>query len=401
MAAKTTPPHLVTLIVLASFATVSLNMFLPSLANIAMDLEADYALVSLAVAGYLGVTAIIQLIVGPLSDRLGRRPVMLGALCVFIFSSVMCSVAQDIWTFLFFRMLQGGIIAGYTLALAIVRDTTSDHKTAGLISYISMSMALAPMLGPMLGGILDTAFGWRANFYFYTIVGALLLILCWFDLSETNHDRADSRDPTADRFRHLLQEKRIWGYSLTSALGAGAFYIFLVGAPMVAQSAFDVSTAELGFFIGSITCGFLVGSFFSGLASSRLKITTTMLIGRVTACTGLAFGLILVASDHVSTLSYFGCTILVGLGNGITIPSSNAGMLSVRPKIAGSAAGFNGALMVGGGAVLTSIAGVMIDPNNALYMLLMLMLTATAISLLTTIWVRQLENRLLAATPES
>ena len=401
MGFKNTPPHLVTLILMASFATVSLNMFLPSLANIAVDLETDYTLVSLAVAGYLGVTAVIQLIVGPLSDRCGRRPVMLGALCVFIVSSVMCSVAQDILTFLFFRMLQGGIIAGYTLSLAVVRDTTSDQKTAGLLSYISMSMALAPMLGPMLGGVLDTAFGWRANFYFYTIVGMLLLILCWFDMGETNTDRAGASDPHRDRFRHLLGEKRIWGYSLTSALAAGAFYIFLVGAPLVAQAAFQVSTAELGFFIGSITCGFLVGSLFSGLASSRLQITTTMLIGRIIACTGLSLGLILIASGHVSTLSYFGCTILVGLGNGITIPSSNAGMLSVRPKIAGSAAGFNGALMVGGGAVLTSIAGYLIDASNALYMLLVLMLIATVISLLTTLWIRQQEHKLLAATPQT
>ena len=401
MGFKNTPPHLITLILLASFATVSLNMFLPSLANIAVDLNADYALVSLAVAGYLGITAIIQLIVGPLSDRWGRRPVMLAALGVFIISSVMCSLAQDIWTFLFFRMLQGGIIAGYTLALAIVRDTTSDQKTAGLLSYISMSMALAPMLGPMLGGVLDTAFGWRANFYFYTVVGVVLLILCWFDLGETNTDRAGASDPHRDRFHHLLREKRIWGYSLTSALAAGAFYIFLVGAPLVAQTTFQVSTAELGFFIGSITCGFLVGSFLSGQASSRLQITTTMLIGRITACIGLSLGLVLIASGYVSTLSYFGCTILVGLGNGITIPSSNAGMLSVRPKIAGSAAGFNGALMVGGGAILTSIAGLLIDAENALYMLLALMLAATAVSLLTTLWVRQQERRLLATTPQT
>ncbi len=94
-----------------------------------------------------------------------------------------------------------------TLALTIVRDTTSDQKTAGLLSYISMSMALAPMLGPMLGGVLDTAFGWRANFYFYTSVGVLLLILCWLDLGETNTDKSDAHDPKRDRFRHLLGEK--------------------------------------------------------------------------------------------------------------------------------------------------------------------------------------------------
>lgn len=391
MGAQKSPPHLVTLILLASFATVSLNMFLPSLASIATDLEADYALVSLAVAGYLAITAVIQLIIGPLSDRYGRRRVMLSALTVFIFSSVMCSFAQDIWTFLIFRMLQGGVIAGYTLSLAIVRDTTTDQKAASLLGYISMSMALAPMLGPMLGGVLDTAFGWRANFYFYSLAGFLILMLCWIDLGETHHDRSDNNDPNADRFRHLLGERRIWGYALTSSLSAGAFYIFLVGAPLVAQSEFQVSTAELGFFIGSITAGFLVGSLIAGLSASRFKLTTTMLAGRLIACAGLCLGLGLLVFGEPSPVTYFGSTILVGLGNGITIPSSNAGMLSVRPKIAGSAAGLNGALMMGGGAVLTSIAGILIDSSNATYMLLSMMLAVSLISLATTIWVRQLE----------
>jgi len=385
-----TPPHLVTLILLASFSTVSLNMFLPSLASIAVDLNADYALVSLAVAGYLAITAVLQLIIGPLSDRFGRRPVMLSALVIFIFGSVMCSLAQDVWTFLIFRMIQGGVIAGYTLSLAIVRDTSGDQKTASLLGYISMSMALAPMLGPMLGGVIDTAFGWRANFYFYSVTGIVLLILCWIDLGETHHDRADKSDPNADRFRHLLSEKRIWGYALTTALSAGAFYIFLVGAPLVAQFTFQVSTAELGFFIGSITGGFLVGSLISGLSASRFDITTTMLIGRIVACIGLCIGLAMVLTGDVSSLMYFGATILVGLGNGITIPSSNAGMLSVRPKIAGSAAGFSGALMLGGGAILTSVAGILIDQANAPIMLLSLMLVVSIAGLITTLWVRGL-----------
>lgn len=385
-----TPPHLVTLILLASFSTVSLNMFLPSLASIAVDLNADYALVSLAVAGYLAITAVLQLIIGPLSDRFGRRPVMLSALVIFIFGSVMCSLAQDVWTFLIFRMTQGGVIAGYTLSLAIVRDTSGDQKTASLLGYISMSMALAPMLGPMLGGVIDTAFGWRANFYFYSVTGIVLLILCWIDLGETHHDRADKSDPNADRFRHLLSKKSIWGYALTTALSAGAFYIFLVGAPLVAQFTFQVSTAELGFFIGSITGGFLVGSLISGLSASRFDITTTMLIGRIVACIGLCIGLAMVLTGDVSSLMYFGATILVGLGNGITIPSSNAGMLSVRPKIAGSAAGFSGALMLGGGAILTSVAGILIDQANAPIMLLSLMLVVSIAGLITTLWVRGL-----------
>ena len=199
-----TPPHLATLVLLTAFSTLSLNMFLPSLANIAVDLDADYATVSIAVAGYLAVTAIIQLVVGPLSDRIGRRPVLLVALTSFSIASISCSLAQDVWTFLIFRMLQGGIISGYALSLAIVRDTTSERKAAGLIGYISMTMAIAPMLGPMLGGILDTAFGWRANFYFYAVAGLLLLVICWIDLGETKPARSIQTGASPESVRTLI-----------------------------------------------------------------------------------------------------------------------------------------------------------------------------------------------------
>ena len=113
-----TPPRLITLILLTALSTLSLNMFLPSLANIAEALGTDYASVSLAIGGYLAVTAVIQLIAGPLSDRIGRRPVLLGALALFALASAGCALATRSEVFLAFRMLQGGVIAGYALSLA-------------------------------------------------------------------------------------------------------------------------------------------------------------------------------------------------------------------------------------------------------------------------------------------
>ena len=224
-----TPPALATLIFLTAFSTLSLNMFLPSLANIAADLEASYATVSLALAGYLAITAVIQLIVGPLSDRIGRRPVLLVALLVFTGASVICALATDIRIFLAFRMLQGGIIAGYALSLAIIRDTTSERKAAGLIGYISMAMAIAPMLGPMLGGVLDTAFGWRANFWFYAVSGLVLFAICWFDLGETRPAEPGADGANPGRMRDLLRAPLFWAFSFCSAFSTGAFYIFLTG----------------------------------------------------------------------------------------------------------------------------------------------------------------------------
>nr|WP_299955297.1 multidrug effflux MFS transporter [uncultured Roseobacter sp.] len=386
------PPALVTLILLTAFSTLSLNMFLPSLASIAADFDAPYAIVSLAVAGYLALTAVIQLVAGPLSDRIGRRPVLLASLLVFTGASVVCATASDIWTFLAFRMLQGGIITGYALSLAIVRDTTCERRAAGLIGYISMAMAIGPMLGPMLGGVLDTAYGWRANFYFYAVSGVGLFAICWIDLGETKPVRASAIGGRTESMRDLLKEPLFWAFSLCSAFSTGAFYIFLTGAPLVAFAQFGVTTAELGVFIGTITVGFILGSFIAGRLAPKYAPTSMMMAGRLIACLGLSAGIVVTLAGVTSPLFFFGSTIFVGIGNGITMPSSNASTMSVRPNLAGSAAGLNGALVVAGGAVLATVTGRALPAEEPALILLILMLAASAAGLVSVLFAIQLRD---------
>ena len=151
------PPRLITLVLLTGLSVLSLNMFLPSLSNIAEEFQADYSLVNLSIAGYLGVTAALQLIMGPLSDRFGRRPVLLAGLTIFILASLGCMLATNIRDFLVFRVLQGAIISGWVLSLAVIRDTATEREAASRIGYVTMAMAVAPMRGPMFGGVLSSA----------------------------------------------------------------------------------------------------------------------------------------------------------------------------------------------------------------------------------------------------
>ena len=199
----TSPPKMLTLVLLTALSVLSLNMFLPSLSNMAQDFQTDYALVNLSIAGYLAITAVLQLIMGPLSDRYGRRPVLLAGLAIFVLASLGCALATDIWIFLGFRILQGAIISGAALSSAVVRDMVPAREAASLMGYIAMAMAIAPMLGPMFGGALDQLFGWRASFWAFVGLGAAVLVLCWVDLGETNnapsdtfakHPRAPDRD---------------------------------------------------------------------------------------------------------------------------------------------------------------------------------------------------------------
>lgn len=393
MQKASSPPALTTLYLLAAMSPLTLNMIVPSLANIAEDLQADYAVISLALGGFLAVTAFVELGAGPLSDRIGRRPVLLTALAVFTLASLGCAVAQTAETFLAFRMLQAGAVTGYVLSMAIVRDTRDGAEVAGLLGRIGMAMALAPMVGPMLGSLLDVAFGWRAVFLLYVAAGAALFCLTWFDLGETLRPASREDDPEAQRLATLLSEPVFWCYALCTACSIAAFYVFLAGAPLIAAAAFGISTATLGVFVGSITAGFMFGSFLTVRLVRRYGQNPVMLAGRVVACAGLLAGLALLASGAVAPLLYFGCTIFVGVGNGLTTPNSNAGAMSVRPRLAGSAAGISGALTLLGGAAMATVTGVLLADSPSPQGLLALMLAASFAALLAAVAAIRLDRK--------
>lgn len=387
MRAASTPPSMATLTVSTAISVLSLNMFLPSLAHIAEDLQADYALVNLSVGGYLLITGILQLIIGPTSDLYGRRPVLLISTAVFVLASVGCALADSVWVFLGFRLLQGGIIAGQVLSRAAIRDMYPPGEAASKLGYVSMAMALAPMLGPMLGGALEMAFGWRSGFALYTLLGLGLMALLWADFGETNHCRAETFARQFREYPNLFASRRFWGYSLCIAFSIGGFFAFITGAPMVASAWFELSPAMLGLGIGIITSGFMAGSFLTGRFAGRVSLLRLILIGRAVAVAGPLAGLGLFVFGLGSVPVFFGAAICVGFGNGLTVANASSGLMSVRPDLAGSASGMMGALTAALGAVLTSATGVLVSPTNAPFAVLGTMLAASVLALAAAIFV--------------
>ncbi len=392
MRAAQTPPTLITLIFATALSVLSLNMFLPSLAHMSEDFAVDYGLVNLSVAGYLAVSAILQLIMGPLSDRYGRRPVLLICMTIFVCASIGCALAESIWLFLCFRLLQAAVVAGSVLSSASIRDQYPPNEAASKLGYVAMAMALAPMLGPMLGGALDMLFGWRAGFVLYSLLGAGLLTLLWFDMGETNTNRSSTFAAQLREYPHLFRARRFWGYALCAAFSIGGFYSFITGAPLVAAAWFDLSPATLGLGIGIITGGFMVGNFITGRIASRTRLTTMILIGRIVASTGPMIGLLLFLGQMGSVWVFFGSAICVGFGNGLTNANASAGVMSVRPKLAGSAAGLSGAMIVALGAVLTSITGAFVNAENGPYLVLGMMSGSSFIGLLAVLYVRRVDR---------
>ena len=328
-----------------------------------------------------------------MSDRFGRRPLLLCGLSFFLVGSIGCLLAGDIDTFLMFRALQGAIIAGWVLSMAMIRDTREESEAASLIGYVAMSMAVAPMLGPMVGGLLDEFFGWRSSFLLYSVFGAALLLLCWIDLAETNLSPSATFSAQFSDYPQLFRSRRFWGYALCGLFSTGTFYIFLSGVPLVAARQLDISPGALGFFMGTITAGFAFGSFLAGRYSRRYPLTTMMIAGRTIAFGGLAAGLLLFLAGFADGLTLFLATVFAGLGNGISMPSVNAGAVSVRPKLAGSAAGLLGASTIGGGALLSMLTGLLLGQGDAAIRLLGIMLASATLALLAALYVRMVDRQ--------
>ena len=391
---RTTPPHIMTLVLMTGLAALSLNVFLPSLPSMARAFEVDYRLMQLSVSLYLAMTALIQIFIGPIADRFGRRPVMLATAGIFTLATIGALIAPNFAVFLTCRLLQAVIASGFALSRAIVRDMVPQDQAASMIGYVTMGMSVVPMIGPVIGGMLDEAFGWEATFVMLAVGGAGLLALFWSDLGETATTRAASFSEQARQYPELLKSQRFWGYCLASAFASGAFFAYLGGAPFVGTEVFRMDPATLGFYFGAPALGYMLGNYLSGRFSVRLGVNRMVLAGAVLTTLGLTLLTLLTFVGIVTPQVFFGLVITVGLGNGILLPNANAGMLSVRPSLAGSAAGLGGAIAIGGGAALSALAGVVLGPGTGPLPLILLMLATSAASILCILWVMRRQRQI-------
>lgn len=369
---RNTPPHLATLILISGVSALSMNVFLPSLPNMAEYFDADYRVLQLSVSAYLGFSAILQLMIGPLSDRFGRRNILLASLVVFLLASVGTLIAPNATVFLIFRMLQAAVATGMALSRAIVRDMVDEDRAASMIGYVTLGMSIVPMLGPIIGGWLDEAFGWKASFLLLTILGAMVLVLVWTDLGETVARKPGGGVQMRD-YPELLTSPRFWGYVMSTAFASGVFFAYLGGAPFIGTVIYGLEPSQLGLYFGTTGLGYGLGNFLSGRYSMRMGVIKMIVGGNVVMATGIAVQALAVATGIGGAAGFFLPFLFVGIGNGMVLPNSNAGMLSVRPALAGTASGLGGAIMIGGGAALSALAGALLTPETGAWPLIAIM----------------------------
>ena len=394
---RTTPPKIVTLILLAGLSALTMNIFLPSLPGMAVYFGVPYGVMQQSVALYLALSAALQILIGPISDRFGRRKVLVGALILFLLATVGTLLATTATTFLIFRMAQAVIAAGMFRSHPVVRDMVADAEDASMIGYVTMGMSVVAMIGPVIGGVLDDLYGWKANFALLLVLGIGVLGLVWSDLGETATLRRVSLAEQVRTYPALFASRRFWGYTLAAAFASGCFFAYLGGAPYVGDKVFGLSSTHVGVLFALTAIGYAAGNFLAGRYSVRIGMNRMILIGTVVTSIGLALLAVLTLLGLSGPTMFFGLTIFMGLGNGICLPNAKAGRWWVRPGLAGTASGLGGAILIGGGAALAAFAGVLLGPGATEMPLVLLMLASSIASVVAILFVMRRARQIGAA----
>ena len=348
------------LIAATALGPLSFNIFIPSMPGLQAAFATDYGTVQLVLTLYLVGLAGAQLVHGPLSDRFGRRPVMLAGLALHLAGSLACLLAPTIGLLIAGRVIQavGGCV-GLVVGRAVVRDLFDRERTASVLATIIMAMMVAPMLGPTIGGFLDVWFGWRAPFAFILLVGGLLSAATFRWLPETLARPAAGTGfaTILPDFAALLRRRLFCGYAFQVGCTALTFMAFLGGAPYAVVKILGRPASDYGLYFIPIAASYIAGNFVASRISGRVGIDRMITVGTLVTIGGGSLGVGFHLAGEVSVLALFGPMTVIAFGHGFCVSNGLAGAVSVDPRLAGSAAGLSGFLQTALGAVGASLVG--------------------------------------------
>jgi len=338
-------PTNITLSAIAGIYILAQVIIVPALPDLGIIFSSDYRTIQLSVSAFSIGAAIVNLIAGPLSDRFGRRPIAIGFFIIFILSSLGSYFSENIYIFLLFRFFQASSAAGMVLARVIVGDIYSGSKATVMFGYISTIMAIGPLIGPLLGGLISDYFGSMQIFNFLTILGLLLFGLIIYDLDETNLNRSANMLSQIKSYPLLLLSMNFWPPTLVSAFSFSIFGIFFVGAPFVAVNVYGLSPSQIGLLLAFIPLGFVPGNIIVGKIVDRFSTKLLLILGSVLLISGPLIAL-LTSNLYTHPLAFFLPMLIMGFGTGIIWPVANTAIIQAVPSLAGSASGISSALMV-------------------------------------------------------
>jgi len=359
-------------------SSLSLNILVPAIPSMVAKFATEPANVQLTVSLYLMGLAFAQLVFGPLSDRLGRRPVLLGGLSLAFLASTAAIFAANIASLITARVAQSlGASTGQTIGRAIIRDLYDREHAASMIGLVTSVVVLMPMAAPLIGGILDTLFGWEAIFVFVAALSLTVFLWAAIALPETSKvaTAASERGHFRADLAALAASPRFFGYALCAGLGSAPFFSFLGGAPHVVVTMLERTSAEYGLWFFLPSFGFMAGNFAVSRLTARFGIDALIWWGAVFTIVGcLINALVYVALPGWEMATLFLPQIIIGFGNGLLLPTSVAGAVSIRPQVAGTASGMTGCIQMAIGAAAAQLGGSIIAHATGATPLILLML---------------------------
>jgi DHA1 family bicyclomycin/chloramphenicol resistance-like MFS transporter len=347
---------------LTGIGPLTTDMYVPSLPGIAASLGATTAQTQLTISTYLVGFAVGQIIWGPFADRHGRRPVLLVALALYIAATVVAALAPSIEVLIAARVVQGiGGSGGIVLGRAVVRDLYAGARAGREMSVISAVMALAPVIAPALGGVLETAFGWRATFYLLIVAGVLLASLVFAVLPETLRIRAEepvSPGSIVRSYRVLLKSPAYLAYAALSITTYAGLFAWISGASFVLQGLFGLDAFVFGLAFAAASAGYMVGAMIAARIVGRLGLDSTIGIGAIIQAFGGIFMVAALASGWASAFTLVAAVAIYLAGMGLVLPQSAAGALTRFPERAGAASSLVGFVQQSGAAIIGALVGV-------------------------------------------
>jgi MFS transporter, DHA1 family, multidrug resistance protein len=358
---------LLLLIAITAVGPLSLNIPMPALPGLVTSFKTDIETVQLMLSLYLVVMALAQLMHGALSDRFGRRPVLIAGLALTVLASLAAAAATTIGALIAARSLQAvGAATGIVVGRAIVRDLYQRDQAASMIGWVTMAIMVVPLVVPWFGGVLDTTFGWPAIFLFIALVSAAILAWVFLALSETLRAPALESSPVRylEELRALAASREFIGYVLCSATGSALFFATLGGAPHVVVTQMARSPVELGLWLATGAIGYMGGNYVSARWSPRFGIDRMIIRGAWLVLTGaLGTALMVWAVPHWGPAIIFVPQLLTAFGNGLVMPNAIAGAISVRPQAAGTASGITGFSQMAIGGAAAQFVGYILAPS--------------------------------------
>lgn len=368
MTANPGPLFALALASISLIGPLAVHLFMPVIPAVKMALGLSDAMAQLTFTVAVFGMAFATLVYGSLSDRYGRRPVLLSGLCLFLFGSAVSAAATSIGTLVLGRLVQAvGAGCGVTLVRAIAQDVYGPARLVKAIAYLTMFYTIGPMISPLVGGILIDAFGWRSVFGFALAAGGLITFNTWLAVFESRPPSPATRTGrnVLRDYSELFRHPRFTAFVLQSGFTTASFLATATAASSLMKEMLHRPSAEFGMYFLLFPFGFLTGNFVTSRIGNRVANETMVLAGSLVSLTAVAMQSTLLLSGHVSPLTLFAPGFFITFAQGISLSYAQAGAMATNPKLAGTAAGIGVFVQNFCGATFAQLYGLLADGTPA------------------------------------